>query len=336
MLSPKQSINSRIYLRTRWVFVAVVIAVSMTSPSLAGSKKGPTPKPDCLVRDQDEVWLVSTRKLGASPNIATVCMSTMDYQRYDPQTGSWIASSRAEFWQSQDPAMRVHVYVHGNRMDPALTKERGLVMYCKLRPGNQCKQRVRHVIWSWPSAIIPGYVKDARVKAERTPAQSHLMACWVACFSKQTQVRMVGWSYGGRIIFGALQLLGGGQLNGSYLAAGYRNKSVPQIKAVLWSPAMPRDWLIPGRMNGRALNAVQHIYVMFNVRDPALMTYRLLIRDGFSRGLGYRGIRRKRRLGSNRGRYTQINVTRELGVTHSWNAYVNSSLINKTRMLVLQ
>lgn len=99
---------------------------------------------------------------------------------------------------------------------------------------------------------------------------------------------------------------------------------------------MPRNWLLAGDENGRALHAVNKLYVMHNWRDPALKRYRCLVRDGRGKGLGYSGIRYRKRLGKYANRYEQINVANVLGITHSWNSYVKSkTLMDKTREVAL-
>lgn len=314
------------------IVVFVLVALGWSASVAAAGESCPCH----IVRPQDDMWVISTRHLGACPDIKSVCPSSLHYFRFDDCRQQWVPATAAEFWQSYDPSMLVSMYVHGNRIKASLACERGIKMYRNLCLGPCCQRRIRHVIWSWPSDIIPGIVKDARVKARRTPPQSHLMAKWLSRFPPSGQVRITGLSYGARAICGALHLLGGGQLSGAALPCCYRGH-VPRIRTIFWAPAMPRDWLRHGNVNGQALCAVEHMCVFHNRRDPALRFYKQMIGDGQGRGLGYAGVRWPQRLGPHADRYHQINVSPEVGVHHSWASYAESALLMcKTRTLMLR
>ncbi len=270
------------------------------------------------VRSQDEVWLICTRHTDCC-DAQHLCV-----RRYLPGQG-FVDASIDEYLAGADTQAIVTVYVHGNRVEPELARERGLRMYREIVAHACPHQRIRHVIWSWCSTPIKGPLRDARIKARRTFLQSYLLADFVARHDCHACVSLVGFSYGGRIILGAQHLLGGGTLCGRSLASEV-GAHIPRTRVVVWAPAMPADWICVNGMNGLAFQTMDRMLLYYNPRDPALRVYRAKINESDADALGLRGVSVKC-LDSNACCVEQRNVARLIGAHHEWQRYVDSASI---------
>src|SRR4051812_459109 len=191
-------------------------------------------------RATDQIWLVNTRGTCVWDNPA------WEISRYD--AGYWKGSDENAFYVSDDKQTVTVVYVHGNRMEPEGAEAKGLAIYRELFAGQE-EGKVRFVIWSWPSSQIRGPLRDVRSKAARSDEEAYLLANFLAPIPADRQVGLLGFSYGSRIVGGALHLLAGGNLLGRTLEAGDR----PTFRVVYWAAAVQNDWLWPGNVHRCAL-----------------------------------------------------------------------------------
>jgi hypothetical protein len=183
------------------------------------------------------------------------------------------------------------------------------------------------VIWSWPSTQIDGPLKDVRYKAGVSDRHAWHLAWLVDQMHPDVPISVVGYSYGARLIGGALHLLGGGHLVGYELAHRRHPARLP-LRAVLLAGALDSHALLPHGRNHRALSQVEKVLVTVNSRDPVLHHYPLL--PGlFQKGppaLGYTGFYAAS-LGHERGKITQWNVSVYVGKDHDWQRYLYSPAI---------
>jgi len=234
---------------------------------------------------QGSVWLVSTRHLGS-----WLCEEEfargLDIQRYDGQQG-WQPASLSEFHASEDADTPTLVYVHGNRFDWREAIQHGWVAHNTLVPGPDAGPPVRFVIWSWPSDRIRGLLRDVRVKAQRAHCEAYYLAQFLSGTDPQTPPGLFGFSYGARVITGALHLLGGGQLCGMKLD---RPLSRAPARVVLSAAAVHNDWLFPSNYHGRMIDQTGRMLLLYNSRDAVLKRYRFLDRRRHTEALGYTGL----------------------------------------------
>ena len=266
----------------------------------------------CPIRPGDEVWLVCTRHQDCQ-NCAGLCV-----HRYDCGIG-WVPSSTDEYFGTADPGMTVTTYVHGNRIDAQTACDRGFKMYTHLAQAAGPDQRIRHVIWSWPSSTVLGPVRDVRIKASKTYLQSYLFADFICEHEPLTNVGLIGFSFGARIIVGAQHLLGGGHVLEHQLES-HRCEQAPRTRVAIWAPAMPADWIHPAGFNGRAVTSVDRFLVYFNSRDPLLRFYRRKLGESAADALGYRGICLES-LGIYASTVEQFNAAEAVGPHHKWSRY---------------
>ena len=315
-----------------------VARAELTSTTIAGpGQASPIQAPPkapllCIpfrVREQDEVWAVSTRGLGCvgcgSP---AVNYHVLRYAKH-----RWINSTAGALYATDDPTVITVFFFHGNRVDYQESLRDGLEKYFQLIGRLSDERPVRYIVWSWPSDRIHGVLKDVRSKAARTDEEGYYFANFMTGMNSDVDVGLVSFSLGGRIITGGLHLLGGGSLCGRYVARGDR----PTMRVAMWAAAVHNDWLIPGRFHGNALPMADRWYIPINNCDPVLARYHALERHGNPVALGYAGMWGMNLLHPTvRSRIEQEYVSNIVGKSHDQAPYLYSPYIAaRTRETVL-
>jgi hypothetical protein len=194
-----------------------------------------------------------------------------------------------EYLTTLDPSKRVVFYVHGNRTPQNKAISGGIRFFQRVRPYLDNKP-TRWVIFVWPSAQAGVLLKDARAKAVRTDAESLYLA-WVLRHHARNPapIAMVGYSFGARVISGALHAMAGGCLG---------NRSLPQapinnagISVGFVAPAFDADWMTPGNYHSLSTHNLRDMTLMYNHRDVALRNHWRLTRERSSEALGFSGPR---------------------------------------------
>lgn len=315
--------------------VAPTLQTSATTagPAQASPIQAPSKAPLlCIpfrVREQDEIWVVSTRGLGC-----VGCGSpAVNYHVLKYSKQRWVNSTPSALYATDDPAVLTVFFLHGNRIDYQESLRDGLETYFQLVGRLSDERPVRFVVWSWPSDQIHGVLKDVRSKAARTDEEGYYFAKFMAGMSSDGEVGLVSYSLGGRIITGGLHLLGGGSLCGRYVPAGDR----PTMRVAMWAAALHNDWLIPGRYHGNALPLADRWYIAINGCDPVLARYRALQKRTNPVALGYAGMWGTNLLSpSLRTRIEQEYVSNIVGKSHEREPYLYSPYIAaRTRDTVL-
>jgi len=272
------------------------------------------------VTSPQELWLVSTRGLPRCGGVE-LDAETLDFQRMD-DGGHWVAGDAAAFYSADDPAVPTVFFVHGNRVDRCAAIDEGWRLFRAVRDAAG-ERPLRVVIWSWPADQIPGLRNDAQVKASRSDVQAYYLAQCLERMSPKVPVNLVGHSFGGRVILGAVHLLGGGELAGNALASK-DNRAARTIRAVVAAAAMDNASLLPERRNGLALGQLERLLLTCNSHDPVLKWYPLMYGRGGPEALGYTGPACPSRLGNQRDKIETLNVSCSVGKSHDWVHYLGS------------
>ncbi|MEX2175538.1 MAG: hypothetical protein WD872_14340 [Pirellulaceae bacterium] len=283
------------------------------------------------VRQQDEIWAVSTRCLGCpSGDLAQPRWSVW---RYNAQLPSWENASAAEFYATDLPDVTTAAYLHGNQIGQNLSLADGLEVYFQLAGKLDDAPPVRFVIWSWPSDKIRGPLRDVRSKACRTDSEAYYLARFLAGMDPRVSAGLIGYSYGARIVAGGLHLLGGGNLAGQAVAAAAR----PNLRVAFWVAAEHDDWLLPGRYHGQALPVADRWFITNNVCDPVLRRYRFVEKCSNPVALGYSGLVGRNLLSEEQNRrIEEMNVVHLVDDSHEMPRYLYSTpIIERTREIVL-
>ena len=216
----------------------------------------------------DSIWLISSRHLPSTcgglsdPN-------ALQFKRLDCD-GNCSPGDFADY-QSDGMGRRTCMYVHGNRVSSSYAIYRGLRVYRKLRRQNAESGPIRFVIWSWPSSQIKGLIRDARVKAARTDSESFYLASLLQYQPQDEPLSLIGFSFGGPIISGALHLLAGGSICGC--AMDLESPYELSADVVLMAAAMGNGWLSPRGRFGLAARQIQKVLLLYNSRDRALKRF---------------------------------------------------------------
>ena len=280
-----------------------------------------TPVPEPVIPDaepaEDEIWLFNTRQLGC----ADMQTDHVDFRvsRVD-EFGDTTPADYADFIATDRPERLTLVYVHGNRNTYSQSLYYGMQTYRRLIACHpESRPPIRFVIWSWPSSQIKGPIRDVRVKAARADVDAYFLATFLNRLSPETPVSLLGFSYGARILTGALHSLSGAPICGRSVPVHVEAER--SLRLVMIAAALHNDWPCPGHRHGNAFTDVDHLLNIYNDRDPALKRYRFVSHSSQPQALGYTGLPAACRICP----YRQINASCIVGRTHDIRYYINSS-----------
>ncbi|MFW6168843.1 MAG: hypothetical protein ACODAD_00030 [Planctomycetota bacterium] len=323
-MSTSAGIHARFACRLRWraISVSVVVMAFLCSPiaSRADSVSAQ--------RSQDEIWLVSERHIGYLESGQTPPLET---RYYDSAVG-WREGDLADLLAPSSLRQIVLVYVHGNRISSGEAASAGRCVYQLISSQIDDSVSIRYVIWSWPSSRIPGQLKDFRVKARRTELGGYCLGWFLAQLPPEQRISLLGYSFGARIVTGALHLRGGGELCGRVLPSP--EPEALGARVVLVAAAVHRSWLGPGGYHEQALANTDHLLNIFNSQDAILKRYRFLYKCSRPEAFGYTGIP-VGGLGAASRRIEQCDARHVAGHSHALFRYLGNSCLRKRIQPVL-
>jgi hypothetical protein len=307
-------------MRKRFVSTPLLLTAAVSMGLLSRedalpAQEAPPAATSALQTAASQLWLVSTRELPHG-NQHSSRRRMPQVELYE--TGDvWRPSSLDELVAARDRRLTTIVLVHGNDTDDPLAKSKGLGIYRAL--AERAERPLRLIVWSWPADYLGGTLRrDARVKAERADVDAYYLAQFIGELDREEAISLVGYSFGARVVSGALQLVGGGSLAGR---TSGRNDPRAPVRAVLLAAAIDDDWLLPGHRYGRALAVVERLVVLVNPHDRVLRFYRFLAPGTGATALGAHGLASADELEPYRAKIEQIDVGSLVGVQHGWSSY---------------
>jgi hypothetical protein len=283
-------------------------------------------------RTDDQHWLINTRCLGCPAKELTAAPK-FGVWRYAKPDG-WSRSNVSAFLIAQSPRRRICVYLHGARTRHDEAVQCGFRVQRALTKTAPADEPLTFVTWSWPTSPAGRPLRDLRCWATRSDVDACYLAWLLSRLDAHAQVTLVGFSYGARASTGAMHLLAGGKLMGRWLPQ-QKDRQRRAIRAVLWTPAVNNDWLLPRRPNGRAVECLDRMVILYNPCDRAMRHYHWVAPSVRFGGMGFSGLASPRRLGAAGKRIEQYNVSCRLGRVHSFFSHVNSPwTVSKTREVV--
>jgi hypothetical protein len=231
------------------------------------------------VRAQDEIWVINVRGVCGCCSAENIRQGTLVevYESCDDEGHRRWAPSDLDSFLAADPTVRTIFFVNGNRVSPADAKCEGLAVYRRLIQFGCDASPIRFVIYSWPSSQVPGsLLHDVRVKAARTGPAGCQMAWLIDQMPEETPISLLGFSFGARIITGALHILAGGSLGGCLELPERVHPERPPMNVVMISSALHAHWLAKGQYHGLAMTLVDQMLLLNNCKDPAMVYYHLL------------------------------------------------------------
>jgi hypothetical protein len=236
----------------------------------------------------DRFWMISTRSLTSSTCNANLKSPELRIHRLDCRGNSSPATLN-EYLGALTPERQVVVYVHGNRMASNKVVHRSFSVYRNIIRCNE-KRPIDWVIWSWPSSKQGTLIHDARRKASRTDAQGLYLAWLLRQQVKQAEsTKMIGFSFGSRVITGALHSLAGGKLGGRLLPGPPTTGATFDVGLV--APAIDTYWLSEKGYHALATKNLDRLALLYNRRDAVLKRYWLINKVRGRLALGYTGPR---------------------------------------------
>ena len=270
----------------------------------------------------DNVFLVSTRRLGSRCDEATMAAGLVIQSTAGDASGfgDWSPASTDDLFATGAQSAPTIIFVHGNRVHSGADKRLGELVYRRLTAAQTADHRFRYIIWSWPAAPIPGPIRDYRVKAARTDPAAWPLAWLLQRLDPRLDVGLIGYSYGARVVNGAIHFNEGGQLRG-LAPPSPEHRRAPSIRALLIAAAVDADWLLPRREHGNTLAGVERMILLVNPLDPAMRWYRFSTRSRRAMALGYAGLP-VRRPSYAHGIVRTIDVSGGVGRSHFLAKYV--------------
>jgi hypothetical protein len=294
--------------------VATLVAAwfAVVSATSLGASLADAPAPPIA----DEILLISTRELGTScdPELVPrdlVCRRLMIDADGHP---TWVAHDWHNL-QRPDNIRETVIYVHGNRVSVGVDETEGMAVYQSLITARAHHGPLRYIIWSWPSAQIPGLIKDYQVKAVRTNPVAWQLAWFLDKLPAETPLALMGYSYGARTVSGSMHLLAGGSL-GTLKLTERQIPERPPIRVALMAAAFDADWVLPGEMHQQTIQQVDRMVVITNRHDPAMRFFKLSTKNSRADALGLAGVPHVEKLGSAAKRIQCIDVSAEVGRSH--------------------
>lgn len=243
--------------------------------------------PTHVQADQDRLWVIDSRHLTSEACQANLESVALRFSRLSCN-GRTTPASMEEYFELMHSSRPVVIYVHGNRMESCDAIERGLFVYRETARYRAGTGPIDWVIWSWPSERAGILVKDAREKADRTDAQGLYLAWLLRRHSAQgLPTALIGYSFGGRVISGALHAMAGGALGRRTLPGDPITGAGYDVGMV--APAIESNWMNTCGYHALATQNIDRLVLLYNQRDAVLKRYWLVERIRGSVALGYSG-----------------------------------------------
>jgi len=319
----------------RWLarLLLIVALISCSTRAALATTDQPLFDAPPAVAVSDEILLVSTRMIGTDCNDQSMirglrCQHLVRGPRVSSSVGlgapQAVTAVNSEHWKttdwrrllSQQDRRQTILYVHGNRVATGKDRAQGLSIYHSFKAHGRTKGPVRFVIWSWPAEPIAGPIKDYVVKARRTNPAAWQLAWLLDKLPVETQLSLVGYSYGTRVVSGAAHLLAGGRL-GNLRLDKRDHPQTPRVRAALLAAAYDADSFQPGKFYSQSLAQIERLVLTTNRLDPAMRFYHLSNGRGRMHALGKSGVHQPTALGVAARCVQPVDFTREVGRSHS-------------------
>lgn len=263
-----------------------------------------------------ELWVANTRAGG--------CEDPPKLSRCTESDG-WRKATMKQ-WTALPADVPTCVWIPGNNNSDRDAKQQGRILLRRLARYAP-KRGVRVLVWSWPSARTDaGPLQDLRIKAARSDSEGIRLSRFLNEWRPSGRVSFAGYSFGARIITGALNDLA----DAPRVQEGSGSAPDASLNAILMAPAMNNCWLLPGYRHGEAVSQVDELLIMKNPIDRALKWYPIMAYGRVHTGpqaLGYTGLPGMSRLGEDAEKISHFNVSGIVGRRHDAYVYLSSSRI---------
>jgi hypothetical protein len=293
-----------------WLFSACAVADDAIVADDPLNYSGPA-------RKQDEVFVVSSRALGAPTGELPPALAVSRFNERD----AWEPLSLETLLQEKSAGTTTLIYVHGYDFDEEKAERVGWAFYHEFCDELPAEERVRFVIWSWPTVAKKFRpVRDFIDKTNRSDADAYYLAWFIAQLPPDTHVGLTGSALGCQVVQGTLHLLGGGSL-GDWKLPTSAERQLPAMTTVFIAPAVNNDWLYPGGFHERAVAGTSRLLLVNNPTDAALCRYGQPWKSK-PVALGQSGLTDLQKLGEFANRIEQLDASEQIGEEHGVEHYL--------------
>lgn len=243
------------------------------------------------IRPTDEILELNVRPACCTTDEAVLAekLIVREYAVIDEEgSRQWTESDLSRLITAPGEGVVTVFHVHGNKVDPVMARDRALRVYRRLVRRSTDDRPMRFVIFSWPATEIGGLLNDFRVKAGRTRPVGWELAWVLNQMPNDTPISLIGYSYGARIVGGALHVLAGGDLSGASLPDAELGKHAP-MRVVFMAAATHSCWFGPNGYHRLAVEQIEHIVMLNNHLDPAMRFYPLVPKNCNPQAMGLCG-----------------------------------------------
>lgn len=243
------------------------------------------------IRPADQILEVNVRTACCSTDEATLAAKIIvrEYAVIDEDGHrQWTDSDMSRLTTAPGEGVVTVFHVHGNKVDPSMARDRALRVYRRLVNRATDDRPMRFVIFSWPATEINGLLRDFRVKAARTQPVGWELAWVLDQMPAEAPISLIGYSYGARIVGGALHVLAGGDLSGASLPNAALGKH-PPMRVVFIAAATHACWFGPNAYHHLAMEQIEHLVMLNNHLDPAMRFYDLVPENCSPQAMGLCG-----------------------------------------------
>ncbi len=259
---------------------------------------------------------------GCVPQCREVIHRYQQDRRYHPtDIKSLVASLK--------PGVPVCIVVHGSFVKTKEFYSQSVNHYQRILAS--ANDRPLHFIAvHWPSdpGVLITPIQQVRELGNRAEYNGIYLARLISRIPPENPVCLVGHSHGCRLIASALQLQGGGAVQGVVVENPYPQR---RMRAVFGAAAVEQNWLNPTQRYGCALNRIEFLLNIKNCRDTVLKLY-TLTEPYRPRTIGQAGFRVQDlvQINTQAGKIVEYDVTNLVGTGHMISHYASHSQIRTT------
>ncbi len=305
--------------------VYVVCSLVIASASRMVRGEDPLTNQQFCSENQSEVFEISTRHLCDQFRTINFDRPNVEVNRWSGM--QWLRSDIETVLPTVNTGKLTILYVHGNFMERnnALERVRIVDQYFKA----QTDRPFRLIMLSWPSQREKKPLRDALSNAESAECQSLYVAWMLQRLRNESQISLLGFSFGARAVTGGLHLDAGGMIPGYAIAPSPKADAEMNYRLGLVAPALDRNWIERNGRHNLALSHVESMINLYNSRDPILRRFRFIDRLSQPIAAGFAGFSGIAALAdprattplSGQSRIRQYDCGSVIGTTHSEKSY---------------
>jgi hypothetical protein len=308
--------------------VLALTAIAVVCCCAAGVEASPSADApvatDRASNGDDDVWVVSTRRLPDISRLPTNVTFGVERLTADATCSRWIQSDLPSLLD--DPQRPLMIFIHGNRYDSADAKSQGVLLARRLAACQPKASTARTVIFSWPSSQEGHLLRDSRAKYERSMTEGHYLAWLLGQMDPGRPVAIVAYSYGGLIALEALDHLVGAQRWGRDNLQPWIDRPA-RLHLVLVAAAVRQDALAPCGEYRKVLQCIDRLTLLNNTRDNALRFFEFVDPDLGTEALGHEHM--PARWMPPEIEFVQVDAAPIVGKSHRFPPYLDSPSLRK-------